>query len=67
MIARRILVLISSLGMIAAARPAPVDAPKHAGPTSVSAAARANWIFEDCLKRYKDHAGCRYLAYHRRR
>ncbi len=65
----RIVIILAALGCLAAsAAPTTSAAPAaHPPPPAAKAPARANWIFQDCLKRYKDHAGCRYLAYHKRR
>ncbi len=62
-------IVIAALGVMALAPASPTAPAAHRPPARTPAvrAAQANWIFQDCLKRYKDHAGCRYLAYHKRR
>ena len=64
----RILIMLAGVGCLALTA-ASNTSPRIVHPPSpaAKAATRANWIFQDCLKRYKDHAGCRYLAYHKRR
>lgn len=73
MILGRMSIALAGAVLLAAAAPA-AQSDGHSGaatkpppPRAAARSARADWIFQDCLKRYKDHAGCRYLAYHKRR
>ena len=40
--------------------------PRPSAKTTVAKPGSPAWIYRDCLKRYKDHDGCRYLAYRKK-
>ncbi|HEV2363362.1 MAG TPA: hypothetical protein VGS12_04095 [Caulobacteraceae bacterium] len=41
-------------------------APRTSAKTPAPKPGSPAWKYRDCLKRYKDHDGCRYLAYRKK-